>query len=129
MRRFFPDNGFYTLDYQDAKRKFEQKQSLKMGRTTDSTLKCPQERQYEYLLKIFSSLEVLMTELQQCLDEFKDLLKLGYQIPEGVAIDQDSVNLWQSIQDEQFQNLEEIREKNDIDRLIAEQEEKMVDQK
>ena len=70
-----------------------------------------------------------MTELQQCLDEFKDLLKLGYQIPEGVAIDQDSVNLWQSIQDEQFQNLEEIREKNDIDRLIAEQEEKMVDQK
>ena len=67
-----------------------------------------------------------MQELQQCLDDFKDLLKYGAdQVPEGIAIDPDSVNLWQSIQDEQFQNLEEIREKNDIDKLIAEQEEEM----
>ena len=47
------------------------------------------------------------------------------QVPEGIAIDNDSINLWQSIQDEQFQELERIREEKDIDRLIAEQEEKM----
>ena len=67
-----------------------------------------------------------MQELQQCLDEFKALMKYGEdQVPEGIAIDNDSINLWQSIQDEQFQELERIREEKDIDRLIAEQEEKM----
>ena len=67
-----------------------------------------------------------MHDLQQCLDEFKVLLKYGEdQIPDGIAIDNDSVNLWQSIQDEQLQNLEQIRDEHDIDRLIAEQEEKM----
>ena len=73
MRKFFPKDGFYTLDLDKARdnlRKQQNESRAHLGKDDKAVSQMPQDKQYRYLLNIFSSLEELMTELQQCLEEF-----------------------------------------------------------